>query len=198
MDYIVDNIYSSDSNEWYTPVEYIRAVRAVLGTIDLDPASCALANTVVQAITYYSLEDDGLNKPWSGHVYINPPYGRVGTDRQKGQTELWIQRLIQEFNDGTVTEAILLVNAYLYKQWFAPLWQYPICFPSGRISFWNAQGKSGRSPHSSAFVYFGNDTQKFVDVFCVFGDGIVQALKSSPVEQIPTIWDEELYTSISG
>lgn len=192
MDYIVDSVYASGSNEWYTPAEYIRAVRTVLGAIDLDPASCALANTVVRAAKIYSLDDDGLNSPWHGRVWLNPPYGRVGSNRQKGQTEAWIQRLIQEYNEGNVTEAILLVNAYLYKQWFAPLWKYPICFPSGRISFWNAQGKSGRSPHSSAFVYFGNHTQRFVDVFSVFGDGIVQALTPSPIEQIPTIWDEVL------
>jgi hypothetical protein len=35
--------------EWYTPAYCLEFVRAVLGTIDLDPASCVLAQKTVQA-----------------------------------------------------------------------------------------------------------------------------------------------------
>jgi len=168
--YIVSNVYSADSNEWYTPPEFVKAAQKVLGQIEIDPASCEMANQVVQANRIYTKDDDGLVQPWTCKtMWLNPPYGRVGTDRQKGQTELWVQRLISEYESGNVEEAILLVNAYLYKQWFAPLWAYPIAFPTGRLSFWSAQGKSGRSPHSSAIVYFGSNVQRFVDVFSAFG-----------------------------
>lgn len=192
MSYLVDSIYTSDSNEWYTPAEFPKAAREVMGSIDLDPASCSLANTVIQATTYYTKEDDGLSNEWKGNIWLNPPYGRVGTSRQIGQTELWIEHLIEQYNKGNVKQAILLVNAYLYKQWFAPLWQYPICFPTGRLSFWNAQGQHGRSPHSSALVYFGSNTQRFVDVFegvYKFGP-VVQVLKPNRLS-VPTLWDME-------
>jgi phage N-6-adenine-methyltransferase len=181
--FIVNNVYSSDSEEWYTPPEFIKAVHQVLGSIDLDPASCDIANRVVQAKQYFTKYDDGLNKEWHKKIFLNPPYGRVGTDRQRGQTELWIQKLIAEYEAGNVSEAILLVNAYLYKVWFAPLFAYPLCFPTGRLSFWNAESKHGRSPHSSALVYFGENTQKFVDVFSQFGP-VVKTMQPTTKHQI--------------
>ena len=56
------------------PREVVDAARAVLGAIDLDPASCAEANTVIQATTIYTVEDNGLERSWHGRVWMNPPY----------------------------------------------------------------------------------------------------------------------------
>lgn len=189
-DFLVSNVYGSESEEWYTPSSFIKAARKVLGTIDLDPASCEIANSVVQAERIYTKEQDGISQPWAGRLWVNPPYGRLGTDRQKGVTELWVDRLIREYECGNVEQAILLVNAYVYKQWFAPLWSYPICFPTGRLAFWNDRGKTGRSPHASALVYFGENVQKFVDVFDPAFGPVVQRVMPTPAAQVPTLWDE--------
>ncbi len=67
--------HSSKSNEHYTPPEVCELARAALGgEIDLDPASCEQANTIVRARRYFTRRDDGLSLPWTGeNVFLNPP-----------------------------------------------------------------------------------------------------------------------------
>lgn len=151
------------NDEWYTPARYLDAARAVLGPIDLDPASCATANQFVQARRFYTAADDGLEQEWqAGSVFLNPPYSR-------GNMRQWIGKLIGHY-PGDVQAAILLCNACTSEQWFKPLWNYPICFPNHRIRFLGADGQPGPSPrYSNAFVYFGPETALFVETFAQFG-----------------------------
>ena len=46
--------------EWYTPSRILDAARETLGSIDLDPASCAAAQARVQARRFLSRADDAL------------------------------------------------------------------------------------------------------------------------------------------
>jgi len=163
---VLPALFSSESVEWYTPVRYIDAVRSVLGGIDLDPASCAQANTVVAAGRYYTKEDDGLVLPWEGKVFCNPPYGKVGG---KSNQERWSQRLIHEYEAGRVSEAILLVNANTETLWFQPLWSYSLCFVRGRIDFWRPGGQTSHPTHGSVFVYFGGRPEVFQSAFRPLG-----------------------------
>jgi hypothetical protein len=48
--------------EWQTPGPYIELARAVLGGIDLDPASSAAAQERVKATTIFTQQDDGLTQ----------------------------------------------------------------------------------------------------------------------------------------
>src|SRR5437764_8904165 len=97
------------SFEWYTPLPVIRAVRKVLGTIELDPASCEMANRSVRAERYYDVQLDGLVQAWRAEtVWLNPPYCKSGAVSNQ---ELWTCKLISEYEAGNVKQAILLVNA---------------------------------------------------------------------------------------
>lgn len=157
---------SSKNNEWYTPERYLRAVLAVMDCIDLDPASCAQANSVVRAAKYYDVQTNGLDKVWPGHVWLNPPYGR---SEDGSNQDIWSSRLIDQYENGPTTEAILLVNAAVDTKWFQRLFAYPVCFPHQRINFSTPEVTISGSTHGSAFVYFGYNTQRFVEAFSEFG-----------------------------
>lgn len=164
-------INQSNSNEWYTPAAYVDAARTVMGAIDLDPASNEFANRVVLAAAIYTEADDGLERPWFGRLWLNPPYGL--RDGQSNQA-LWSERLVDEYAQGNVTEAVLLVNAVPGNRWFKPLWDFPICFPDHRIRFYNEDTEAGQPTHSNALVYMGPNRQRFAEVFSQFGAVVVR------------------------
>lgn len=62
-------------DDWYTPPPVVAAARAVMGGIDLDPASCETANRVVRADVFWSEVDWPLTRRWFGRVWLNPPFG---------------------------------------------------------------------------------------------------------------------------
>lgn len=164
-------INASTNNEWYTPRPFLDAAHEVMGGIDLDPASNAMANEAVRAERYYTIHDDGFAQIWGTpdapvRVWMNPPYG---THEGESNQARWSRRLIEEYRAGNVTEAIMLVNAVTGNGWFAPLKDFPICFPDGRIRFYNADTEAGQPTHGNALVYFGPNVARFVKVFSQFG-----------------------------
>ena len=150
--------YSSESPEWYTPNEVVERAEAALGGIALDPCSNEGTPTV-PAATHITKADDGLAVPWSGTVYMNPPYGR-------GISE-WVEKLAEEYAEGRVTEAIALVPARTDTGWFSNLRDCAICFIRGRLRF---SGMDTGAPFPSAVVYFGRDLRRFHAAFGDMGD----------------------------
>ena len=152
-------VLSSESYEWYTPPLYVEAARRVLGGIDLDPASCARANEIIKADAYFTREDDGLAHPWPGRVFLNPPYS--------GLAGPFTAKLLAEYEARRTTAAIVLVSAHMTETaWFAPLWDYLLCFTDHRIPFWTpGTGPQTGPTHGSVFVYLGHQPESFAQEF---------------------------------
>ena len=159
---------NSGNNEWYTPKKYVDAARRVLGGIDLDPASCAYANKTVQAERFYSVEDDGLTKEWRGRVWMNPPYNAESVVK-------FTEKFVNEYEAGHINEGIVLVNNATETSWFVNMVNVAaaIVFPRGRIRYESSTRESLAPLQGQAFLYFGENIDKFFEAFSEIGWGAV-------------------------
>lgn len=123
------------SDEWYTPPHIFEA----LGLhFDLDPAAPKGGAPHVPADRHFSIEDDGLSQPWSGRVWLNPPYGSA--------TAQWVQRLARH-GDG-----LALVFARTDTAWAqtAIASASAVCFVTGRLSFIAGRDSDDQRGHNAA------------------------------------------------
>jgi len=188
--------HSSDSPEWFTPRPLVEAAREVLGGIDLDPASHAEANKIIQAGRIYDERANGLRRPWSGRVFLNPPGGLVaefwhrlidawdGRDGQKITAAIWI---------GFSIEQLQTLQGYDVR---SPL-AFPLCIPERRIPFVESSAKrelrrqaleeenrgrrreglelkkwkeAAAPSHANYVTYIGRAPARFAKVFGTFGE----------------------------
>ncbi|MGO1541409.1 MAG: DNA N-6-adenine-methyltransferase [Luteimonas sp.] len=156
---------NSGNNEWYTPAEYIEAARRVMGGIDVDPASSAIANSRVQALTYFTAEDDGLKQEWHGRVWMNPPYAQPLIAN-------FADAVAEKYAGGEIEQACVLVNNATDTAWFHTMLAgaSAVCFPRGRIRFIDPQGNPSGAPlQGQAVLYFGESAESFATEFSQFG-----------------------------
>lgn len=186
------------SNEWYTPARYVDAARKVMGGIDLDPASCEIANRTVKAVRYYTKKDNGLIQPWYGRVWLNPPFGRMNASKNtahgstggKSIMGLFVTKLLNEYSIGNTEQAILLATNKADTSWFDQLWSYPICFTRNRVLF-DRPDTHDREGHffGTVFVYLGPYESAFIEHFSQFGR-IAKAIDTpKPKPTMRSLWE---------
>lgn len=152
---------ATGENEWFTPPEYIEVARLVMGGIDLDPASCEVANRIVKAETFYTKDNDGLTQPWFGRVWMNPPYSQPLIGK-------FTDKLVENIEAGNVEQACVLVNNATETAWFQPMLKTcsAVCFIQGRVKFLDVDGEATGAPlQGQTVLYFGPNGQRFRDVF---------------------------------
>ncbi len=150
------------NSEHYSPSCLVEPCRRVMGGIDLDPASCEVANQVVKAAKFYTLEIDGLRQPWWGRVYLNPPFGN--------EWKRWIIKLGEELAAGRVQQACVVgphnVLCSTDSPWFRILFQGSLLLPYKRIGFLDpVTGKLAGPKYGTFCCYLGHRQIRFAQVF---------------------------------
>jgi phage N-6-adenine-methyltransferase len=139
---------SSVNHAWRTPPALLDRLYAALGApFDLDPCSPTADRRTapVRARVYFTADDDGLALPWSGKVFVNPPYGRV--------LRQWISKAQAEVTARRATLVVALVPARTETLW----WHHHIAGAAdafmlrGRLSF----GNDTPAPFPSALILWG-------------------------------------------
>lgn len=127
---------------WLTPSYIVEA----LGHFDLDPAG-APGHELADRTFLPENGEDGLELPWSGRVWLNPPYGK--------QAEPFIRKLAG-YNHGTA----LLFARTETKMFHELVWgkATAILFLKGRLSFLDANGNkaAANAGAPSCLVAYGN------------------------------------------
>jgi phage N-6-adenine-methyltransferase len=156
-------MFSSKSDEWETPQELFDKLNKVFN-FTLDPCS---THENAKCNKYYTKEDNGLSKDWSGEiVFCNPPYGN--------SISKWVEKCYKE-GLKAVTVVMLIPSRTDTK------WQHKyifnnakvICFIKGRLKFINRLLPSYKedgnfnissAPFPSQIVVFGNITNEQISV----------------------------------
>lgn len=140
----------SSGDEWYTPAWIFDALAV---TFDLDPCMThdwrAMRNIMghdAHCEHYLTKQEDGLTHPWSGSVWLNPPFGGRNGIRP------WLEKLAAH-GDG-----ITLVPNRTGADWWQDFAQQAdgLLFVRGKIRFLRPDGSEGASPgHGNVLMAFG-------------------------------------------
>ena len=146
-------------NKWITPPCIARAARAVMGGIDLDPASDTQANATVEASKYYTAREDGLSLPWFGRVLLHAP---------SAKWDQFMDKLLDEMNVGNVTEAVVVCPADTSEVWWQRArWEASVWYSEPRLALIssNTHRPAHNPMHDMCVMYLGHNHDAFASVF---------------------------------
>lgn len=140
------SLFSSGTNTWETPIDFFNKLDAEFH-FTLDP--CCEPETA-KCRKYYTKEDDGLSKDWTGEVvFCNPPYSNQ-------EQTLWVKKCYEHGQNGGT--AVMLIPARTDTKRFHQyiLGKSEIRFIEGRLKF---GGSSNSAPFPSMVVIFSPKTR---------------------------------------
>lgn len=134
------------NDEWLTPPE----VMAKLGAFDLDPCS-PINRPWPTAGKHYTVLDDGLQHPWHGRVWCNPPFGREAIK--------WLRRMAEHGNGIALIPARTETTMFYETVWGVA---DAVLFIKGRPHFHYVDGS--RAPFNSGapicLVAYGKENKE--------------------------------------
>jgi transcriptional regulator with XRE-family HTH domain len=140
---------SSGNNSWETPAELAEAMSRAVSGFDLDPCAATgdRRRARVKARVLLTEADDGLSVPWSGKVFVNPPYGRGISD--------WIRKCHNEAQRGCMVVGLIPARPdSRYWHEYVAKGHADVFMLRGRLKFGDGQNSA---PFPSCVVAWGAD-----------------------------------------
>lgn len=140
-------LFTSQYDNWGTPPEVFVPLEKEFGPFDLDAAA---AKENAKAPRFFSIEDNGLSKEWTGRVFLNPPYGKdIGN---------WMQKAYYAAYEGTASVVVCVVPARVDTAWWHDwvVGRGEVRFLRGRVRFLAPGGglKMSSAPFPTAIVVY--------------------------------------------
>jgi phage N-6-adenine-methyltransferase len=138
-----NGMFSSLTDNWSTPPELFKSLDEEFHfTLD----ACATASNATVPNFY---DSDSLEKPWTGVVWCNPPYGR--------EIGKWIRKGRQSALEGAIV--VMLIPSRTDTRWWHEdvMLASDVRFIKGRLKF---GGSKSSAPFPSAIVVFCQDAPK--------------------------------------
>lgn len=134
-------------DEYYTPKWIFDTLNL---TFDLDPCSPGKYKSNSPAAVHYSFPQNGLELPWRGRIWLNPPYSKPTP---------WVDRFIEN-NNGI---ALLLTSK---AKWFHKLWDASdkIMLLPPNLKF-EHQGKEAQIQFQCALFAIGKESSDALNNF---------------------------------
>lgn len=156
----------ASGDDWSTPPWLIELCCDVVGLFDLDPASNEAARKVVGARTYYTKLTNGLDKTWTGNVWLNPPYSH-------DLIKAFAQKAVAEWGRCNVKMMFVLVNTSSSAAWWQQLARAATLtiFLPKRVDFWHPDGRaSNGGRYDQTLFFFSLDPKRIAMCRKVFSD----------------------------
>ena len=134
------------SQDWITPYPLIDGLGGV-ESFDLDPCAAEIQPWST-AKTHYTVKEDGLKQPWSGSVFLSPPWGSI--------TSAWINKAIEH---GNVTALLpSRTDTKLFHDLVLPN-AFGLFLLRGRVRYHDTMGRiHGSSTSPSLLVAFNTES----------------------------------------
>lgn len=150
---------TQDPSRWFTPLEILSLVEGSWADgIDLDPCWDPLSHVKAARVFDVRAGQDGLELPWEGRVWLNPPYAPAPA--------AWLERAARHALAGG--EVLALIPAAVGTDyWREHVWPTAsVCCLTPRPRF-SSPSSARDTVHlrDCCVLYYGHDHARFAEVW---------------------------------
>ena len=158
------------ADDYASPPSLWRPLARAVGGFDVDPASGAESTPIAE--TRFTRDENGLEQPWQGDVWLNPPFGDAPSTGPS-KREKWLTKARNEANRDAVRSVTVLLPVDTSTQWFhnhvveAPV----LCLMGpGRLEFEGEKPEdTGNTSFATCIAVFGDPPEKLIESLEQFG-----------------------------